>query len=111
MERLLMGREDRKKEREHSVGKEEDALSLGISSSWGAANLITVTFNYILVKVCLFPLNVDVSPCFHGTVLAPVYRVNTCCIPNTDLSSCYRLHTVCILQVLLLFQSKHVVLT
>ena len=103
MERLLVGRGDPKKEGEHSVGKEGDAVSLGISSSWGVANVITVTFNYILVKVSLFPLNVDVSPCFHGTILAPVYRVDTSCIPNTVVSSCYRLHTVCILQVLLLF--------
>ena len=110
MERLLMGRGDTKKEGEHSVGKERDAVSLGISSSWGVANVITVTFNYILLKASLFPLNVDVSPCFHGTVLAPVCRVNTSCIPNAVVSSCYRLHTACILQVLLLFQSKHVVL-
>ena len=103
MERLLVGRGDPKKEGKHSVGKEGDAVSLGISSSWGVANVITLTFNYILVKVSLFPLNVDVSPCFHGTILAPVYRVDTSCIPNTVVSSCYRLHTVCILQVLLLF--------
>ena len=87
MEILLMGRG------EDSAGKEEDAVSLGISSSWGVANVTTVTFNYILVKVSLFPLNVDVSFCFHETVLAPVYRVNTSCIPNTVVSSNYRLHT------------------
>ena len=95
-----MGKGDTKKAGEHSVGKEGDAVSLGISSSWGVANVITVTFNYILVKVSVFPLNVDVSPCFHGTVLAPVCKVNTSCIPNAVVSSCYRLHTVCTLQVL-----------
>ena len=26
-----------------------------------------ITFNYILVAVFLFPLNVGVSPCFHCT--------------------------------------------
>ena len=31
------------------------------------ANVTTVTFNYILVAVFLFPLNVGVSPCFHCT--------------------------------------------
>ena len=49
------------------------AVSLGIFFSWGVANVTTVTFNYILVIVFLFPLNVGVSPCFHGTVSVPVY--------------------------------------
>ena len=49
-----------------------DAVSLGIFSSWGVTNAFTVTFNYILVIVFLFPLNVGVSPCFHCTVLVPV---------------------------------------
>ena len=96
MERLLVGRGDPKKEGKHSVGKEGDAVSLGISSSWGVANVTTATFNYILVKLSLFPLNADVSPRFHETVLAPVYRVNTSCIPNTVVSSNYRLHTFCL---------------
>ena len=96
MEILLMGRGDPKKEEEDSAGKEGDVVSLGISSSWVVANVTTVTFNYILVKVSLFPLNVDVSHCFHETVLGPVYRVNTSCIPNTVVSSNYRLHTFCL---------------
>ena len=69
-----------------------DAFSLGIFSSWGVANLTTVTFSYILVMVFLFPLNIGVSPCFNCTVLVPVYRVYTCCFNNTVVSSCYRLH-------------------
>ena len=85
-----------RKRGEDSVGKERDAVSLGISSGWGVANVTTVTFNYILVKLSLFPLNLDVTPCFHETVLAPVYRVNTSCIPNTVVSSNYRLHTFCL---------------
>ena len=36
------------------------------------ANVTTVTFDYILVIVFLFPLNVGVSLCFHCTVLVPV---------------------------------------
>ena len=96
MERLLMGRGTLRRKGEDSVGKEEDAVSLGISSSWGVANKTTVTFNYILVKLSLFPLNVDVSPRFHEIVLAPVYRVYTPCIPNTVVSSSYRLHTFCL---------------
>ena len=91
-----MGRGDPTKEGEDSVGREGNAVSLGISSCWVVANVTTVTFNYILVKVSLFPLNVDVSRCFHETVLAPVYRVNTSCIPNTVVSSNYRLHTFCL---------------
>ena len=85
-----------------SVGK-GDAISLGIFSNCGVANVTTVTFNYILVIVFLFPLNVGVSPCFHCTVLVPVYRVYTSCFHNTVASSCYRLHTsVYMMQVLLL---------
>ena len=84
---------DLRRRGEDSVGKEGDAVSLGISSSWSVANVTTVTFNCILVKVSLFPPNVDVSPCFYETVLAPVYRVNTSCIFNTVVSSNYRLHT------------------
>ena len=71
-------------------------VSLCIFSSWGVANVTTVTFNYIFVIVFLFPLNVGVSPCFHCTVLGPVYRIYTSCF-------CYRLYTsVCMVQVLLL---------
>ena len=81
---MLKGRGDAKK-----VG---DAFSLGIFSSWGVANLTTVTFSYILVMVFLFPLNIGVSPCFNCTVLVPVYRVYTYCFQNTVVSSCYRLH-------------------
>ena len=81
--------------------KGEDAVSLGIFSSWAVANVTTVTSNYILVIVFLFPLNVGVSPCFHCTVLVPVYRVHTSCFHNAVVSSCYRLHTfVCMMQVL-----------
>ena len=65
------------------------------------ANVTTVTFNYILV-IFLFLLNVSVSPCFHCTVLAPVYRVHTSCFHDIVVNSCYRLHTsVCMMQVLL----------
>ena len=77
---------------------------MGISPSWGVANVTAVTFNYILVKLSLFPLNVDVSPHFHETVLAPVYRLNLpvsliqLLVPITG----YML-SVWILQVLLLF--------
>ena len=38
-----------------------DAVTLGIFSSWGVANVTTVTFNYISIIVFLFPLNVGVS--------------------------------------------------
>ena len=34
-----------------------DAVSLGIFSSRSVTNVTTVTFNYILVIVFLFPLN------------------------------------------------------
>ena len=71
-----------------------DAVSPGIYSSWAVTNIIT--FNYILVIVFLFPLNVDVSPRFHCTVLVPVYRVYTSCFHKTVVSSCYRLHTSCL---------------
>ena len=77
MEKLLKGRGDPKKGR--FCRKWGDADSLAIFSSWGVANVITVTFNYILVIVFLFPLNVGVSPCFHGTVSVPVYRVYSSC--------------------------------
>ena len=68
---------------------------MGIFSSWGMANVTTVTVNYILVIVYLFPSNVGVSPCFHYLVLVPVYRMYTSCFHNTVLSSCYRLNTSC----------------
>ena len=73
-----------------------DAVSLGIFSSWGVANVTTVTLNYILIIVLLFALNVGVSPCFHCSVLGPVYRMYTSCFHNTVVSSCYRLHTFCL---------------
>ena len=80
-----------------------DPVILGIFSSFGVANVATVTFNYILVIVFLFPLNVGVSSCFHCTVLVRVYRVYTSSFHNTVVSSCYSLHTsVCTMQVLLL---------
>ena len=60
------------------------------------ANVTTVTFNYILVMVFLFLLNVVVSPCFNCTVLVPVYRVCTSSFHNTVASSCYRLHNSCL---------------
>ena len=82
--------------RADSVGKEGDAVSLSIFSSWGVTNVTTITFSYILVIVLLFPLNVGVSPCFDCTVLVPVYRVYTSCFHNTVVSSCYRLHTSCL---------------
>ena len=53
----------------------KEGMLLGIFSGWGVANVTTVIFNYILVIVFLFPLNVGVSPCFHCTVLVPAYRV------------------------------------
>ena len=64
----------------------------GYFSSWGVAN-VTVTFNYILVIEFLFPLNVDVIPCFHCTVLVPVYMVYTSCFHNTVVSSSCIVHT------------------
>ena len=53
-----------RKDRRDCVRK-GDAVSLGICSSWGVANVTTVTFNYILVIVFLFLLNVGVSLGFH----------------------------------------------
>ena len=68
------------------------------------ANVTTVTFNYIFVIVFLFPLNLGVRPCFHCTVLVPVYRVY-----NSPVSIMQLLVPVtgyilrlCIMQVLLL---------
>ena len=99
MEKLLKGRGDPKKGR--FCRKWGDADSLAIFSSWGVANVITVTFNYILVIVFLFPLNVGASTCFHCAVLVIVYRVYTFCFHNRVVSSCYRFHTsVCLMQVL-----------
>ena len=63
-----------------------------IFSSWGVANITTVTFNYILIIVFLVPLNVGVSPCFHCAVLVSVYRVYTSCFYNTVFGSCYSLN-------------------
>ena len=100
MEVLLKGRGILR--RGDSVGK-EGMLLVWVFSSWVVANVATVTFNYISVIVFLFPLNLGVNPCFHCTVLVPVYRVYTSCFHNTVVSSCYRLHTsVCMMQVLLL---------
>ena len=65
MGKFLKGRGDPKKG--GFCRKAGDAVSLGIFSSWGVANVLT--FNYILVIVFLFPLNVGVSHCFHCTVL------------------------------------------
>ena len=59
-------------------------------------NVTTVTFNDILVRVFLFPLNAGVSHCVHCTVLVPVYRVYIPCFHNTIISSCYMLHTSCL---------------
>ena len=70
------------------------AVSWGIFSSWCVANVLI--FNYILVIVFPFPSNVDVSPCFHCTVLVPVYRVYTSSFHDTVVSFCYRLHTSCL---------------
>ena len=93
MEKLLKGRGILR--RGNSIGKGGCCLS-GYFSSWSVANVTTVTFNYILVIMFLIPLNVGVSPCFHCTVLVPVYRVYTSCFHNTVVSSCYRLHTSCL---------------
>ena len=56
----------------------------------------------------LFPLNLGASPCFHCTVLVPVYRVYTFCFHNTVVSSCYRLHNFLFLscRCYFLFQSE-----
>ena len=93
MEKLLKGRGILR--RGDSVGK-EGMLLVWVFSSWVVANVATVTFNYISVIVFLFPLNLGVNPCFHCTVLVPVYRVYTPCFHNTVVSSCYRLHTSCL---------------
>ena len=71
-------------------------VSLSVFSIWGVANVTIVTFNYILVIVFTFLLNVGVSPCFHCTLLVFVYRVYTSFFHNTVVSSCYRLHTSCL---------------
>ena len=90
MGKLLKGRGDCKKG--DFCRKGRDAVRLGVFSSWAVANVTTVIFNYILVIVFLFPLNVGVSPCFHCTVLILVYTVHNSCFHNTVDSSCYRLH-------------------
>ena len=72
IEKLLKGRGDHQKG--GILCERGNAVSLDIFSSWGVANVTTVTFNYILVTIFLFPLNVGVSPCFH----------------------CFRLHTSCL---------------
>ena len=59
-------------------------------------NVTTVTFNDILVRVFLFPLNVAVSPCVPCTALVPVSIIQLL-VPVT----CYIL-SVCIMQILLL---------
>ena len=69
-------------------------------------NVTTVTYNYIFVIVLLFALNVGVSPCFHCTVLVPVYRVFTGCILPVSIMQLSVPVTgyilpVCIVQVLL----------
>ena len=102
MENLLKGRGDPKKG--GIIQEREDAVSLGIFSSWGVANVTTVTFNYILVIVFLFPLNVGVSPCFHCTYsfsfcLQGVYFLLQV---TYFLFASWRCH--------FLFQSEHVVL-
>ena len=94
MEKLLKGLGILR--RGDSVGKEGDAVSLGIFSSWGVANVTTITFNYILFIVFLFPLNRGFSSCFHCTVLVTVYRVYTSCFHNTVVSFRYSLHTSCL---------------
>ena len=68
-------------------------LVCGFFSSRDVTNVTIVIFNYILVVVSLFPLNVGVSLCFHCIVLVSVYSVYTSCFHNTVVSSCYRLHT------------------
>ena len=96
MEKLLKGRGNPKKGGFCRKGGMLLVVSLGIFSGWGVANVTTVTFNYILVIVFLFLLNVGVSPCFHCTLSVPVYRVYTSFFHNTVVSSCYRLHTSCL---------------
>ena len=96
MEKLLKGRENPKKGEFCRKGGMLLVVSLGIFSCWGVANVTAVTFNYILVIVFLFLLNVGVSPCFHCTLSVPVYRVYTSFFHNAVVSSCYRLHTSCL---------------
>ena len=96
MEKLLKGRENPKKGGFCRKGGMLLVVSLGIFSCWDVANVTTVTFNYFLVIVFLFLLNVGVSPCFHCTLSVPVYRVYTSFFHNTVVSSCYRLHTSCL---------------
>ena len=97
MKKLLKGR---------GIIRRGDALSLGIFPSCGVANVTTVTFNYILVIVLLFPLNVGVSLYFHCTVLVPAYRVNNILpvsiILLLPVTGCYIL-PICMMQMLLLF--------
>ena len=72
----------------------------GYFSSWGVANVTTVTFNFILVIVFLLPSNVGVSLCFHCTALVPVYRVYTSCFHGTVVTVTGYILSVCIMQVL-----------
>ena len=66
-------------------------------SSWGVADLNTVTFNWIFGhNVPIFALDVGVSTCFHCTILVSAYRVYTFCFHNIVASSCYRLLTSCL---------------
>ena len=65
MEKLLKGMGHPKKGR--FCRKGGMLLNWVFFYSWSVANVTTVTFNYILVAVFLFPLNVGVSPCFHCT--------------------------------------------
>ena len=65
IEKLLKGMGHPKKER--FCRKGGMLLNWVFFYSWSVANVTTVTFNYILVAVFLFPLNVGVSPCFHCT--------------------------------------------
>ena len=94
MEKLLKDKGDPKKGR-NSLGKR------GMQLIWvfflsGCGKCDYLTFNYTLVVVFFFPLNVGVSPRFHCSVLLPVYRMYTSCFHITVVSSCYRLHTFCL---------------
>ena len=93
MEKLLKGWGNPKKGGFCRKGGMLLFVSLHIFS---VAYVTTITFNYILVIVFLFLLNVGVSPCYHCTLLVPVYRVYTSFFHNTVVSSCYRLHTSCL---------------
>ena len=66
MGKLLKDRGSPKKE--GFCRKGGDAVSLNIFSSRGVANVTTVTFNYMLFIVFLFPMNVGFSHCFYCTV-------------------------------------------